>query len=186
MLSSMFCFAENWSDWHKRTSRYGFDYCREVDSIVIYMIDLQAVHFGRWGYRRDKFDEIYNHYSKQENEADQVLKIKMVRCREKMMFINMLNSMSPLDSAEVKVKPDEIVDTRENWLRGDGFGSNDPIDVNGKIIIYNNDGTQNVGFIENCVRHIDMFGWRFQSRTLQRVINEFYFSRYLTPELYDE
>ena len=87
------------------------------------------------------------------------------------MFLSMLKTMVPLDSSEVKIKPEEIVDTRENWLRGDGFGSNDPMQTRGKIIVYNNNNTQDIGYFSLFCSMIDMFGWRYHSgAALEKVI----------------
>ena len=141
----------------------------EVDSIIIYGIDVESVGFGRISYRRDKMEEIYDHYKN--NPKIPAARIKLDKRREIMMFLSMLKTMVPLDSSEVKIKPEEIVDTRENWLRGDGFGSNDPMQTRGKIIVYNNNNTQDIGYFSLFCSMIDMFGWRYHSgAALEKVI----------------
>lgn len=157
----------------------------KVDSIVVYGIDVAAISFGRIRYRRDKIEEIYNH--DKDAKGNNATRIRLDKRREIMMFLSMLKSMVPFDPSEIKIKPEEIVDTRENWLRGDGFDSNDPMETRGKIIVYNNDGTLDVGYFDSFAKHVDMFGWRYHSgEALKRVILELTRKDHNNKMLFDE
>ncbi|MDE7397122.1 MAG: hypothetical protein K2M98_05285, partial [Muribaculum sp.] len=89
------------------------------------------------------------------------------------MFLTMLKYMTPLDSSEVKIKPSDIIDTREEWWSPYGFDTNDPIQVRGKIIIYKVDGTKEEGYFDYGF-YIDIFGWRYRSKEIHQVLMGFF------------
>ncbi len=170
ILHDVGLYAEN---WRENKDLFG-DHYSKVDSIVVYLIEYGSVHFGKMRYRRDKIEEIYD-YWKDKNPNFDGMKISFTKKREILMFMVMLKYMTPLDSSKVKVKPSEIIDTRERWWSPDGFESNDPVGTCGKIIIYNTDGTKEEGFISFPL-YIDMFDWRYKGYEIQHVLRSLWYN----------